>query len=231
MRDKITVKAKDQPITASVPLPHPPIGIVLAGGQSSRMGKDKALLTFRGKTFLTLAKQALIDAGCVRIIMSGEPRADWNCQHVPDVLANLGPVGGMVSCIETMAVEKTPDTVLIFVAVDTPLLSAQSLTPLLSQTLALTQASFLGKAQVPMGARYEHHPIPLVLRLTTTVSAHAQAIKHQLIAGQSCSIDAFTNPFSLVRLAPDVVQWMQLRNINTPEDWNHLNHEFADQSQ
>lgn len=207
-------------------LPNSPIGIVLAGGQSTRMGVDKALLSFRGKTFLSLAKQALIDTGCTRVLISGEPRANWDCQFIPDILSNLGPVGGMVSCIEILAKERIADTMLVFVAVDTPLLSEQSLTPLLSQPLA----SYSGQSSMALGTHYAHHPIPLALRLTSLVSEHAQTIKHQLIAGQSFSIAAFTDHFGLVRLTPDVSQLMQLRNINTLEDWSHLNHEFTDQS-
>jgi molybdenum cofactor guanylyltransferase len=223
MRDQEIVQAKD--ITTPIPLPHLLIGVVLAGGQSSRMGRDKALLTLRGKTFLSLARQALIDLGCARVVMSGAPRAEWNGQHVPDMMANMGPVGGMVSCIDTLANEQnteTHETLLVFVAVDTPLLTLQSLAPLLAP--ALSQPS------LATGAHYANHPIPLVLRLTPTVCEHAQTTKRQLMTGQSCSIATFTNSFGLDCLSADKVQSKQLSNINTPDDWSHLNHEFADQS-
>lgn len=105
MRDQEIVQAKD--ITTPIPLPHLLIGIVLAGGQSSRMGRDKALLTLRGKTFLSLARQALFGLGCARVVMSGAPRAEWNGQHVPDMMANMGPVGGMVPCIAHWRMNKT----------------------------------------------------------------------------------------------------------------------------
>lgn len=217
MYDQKLVQALDPKIKAPMSCPNLPIGIVLAGGQSSRMGQDKAMLTFRGKTFISIARQALIDAGCTRILMSGPPRPDWNGQHVPDMFANRGPVGGMVSCIDTLAKEQTFDTLLVFVAVDTPLLSIQSLAPLVSQ------------ASLAIGARYINHPIPLVLRLTQSVYEHAQKIKQQLIAGQSCSVAAFTDFFNLDALALDKVKLMELSNINTPENWNQLNHECVDQ--
>jgi molybdenum cofactor cytidylyltransferase len=42
-------------------------GLILAAGESSRMGRDKALLTFRGKTFLETIAATLREAGIGRI--------------------------------------------------------------------------------------------------------------------------------------------------------------------
>ena len=42
-------------------------GLVLAAGESSRMGRDKALLDYRGKTFLETIVTALRDAGIEKI--------------------------------------------------------------------------------------------------------------------------------------------------------------------
>lgn len=42
-------------------------GLILAAGESSRMGTDKALLLYRGRTFLETVAQALRDAGIERI--------------------------------------------------------------------------------------------------------------------------------------------------------------------
>jgi molybdopterin-guanine dinucleotide biosynthesis protein A len=198
-------------------IPHSPIGIVLAGGQSSRMGKDKALLTLHGETFLSLAEQTLLGAGCGRILLSGEPRTAWHGQHVADMYAGLGPVGGMVSCLDVLTKELPRDTPVVFVAVDTPLLSSQSLTPLVR---AASQGT---------GAHYADHPIPLVLRLTQSVLVHTQTVKQQLMHGRSFSIAAFTGPLGLNQLIPDTQQGLALRNINTPEEWRRLNHERADQ--
>jgi len=42
-------------------------GLILAAGESSRMGQDKALLTYHGRTFLEVILGALRDAGLPRI--------------------------------------------------------------------------------------------------------------------------------------------------------------------
>jgi molybdenum cofactor cytidylyltransferase len=42
-------------------------GVILAAGESSRMGRDKALLAYRGRTFLESIAAALREAGVARI--------------------------------------------------------------------------------------------------------------------------------------------------------------------
>jgi molybdenum cofactor guanylyltransferase len=228
---------------APLGLPHSLIGVVLAGGQSSRMGHDKALLSLRGQTFLSIAKQTLIDAGCVQVFLSGTARAQWQGPQIADLLTHQGPVGGMVSCIEALGEEQPteqdrqsrseqapkrvplhrPHRLLVFVAVDTPLLSARTLNALVLHTV--------NQSDHCLGARFTNHPLPLVLRLTPHVQAHAQLIKQQLIMGHTCSVAASTEPLALQHVLPDAKACLQLRNINTPEDWSQLNHEFADQFQ
>jgi molybdenum cofactor cytidylyltransferase len=51
--------------------PSPPViaGIILAAGESSRMGADKALLMYRGRTFLENIISALRDAGVQWVVV------------------------------------------------------------------------------------------------------------------------------------------------------------------
>lgn len=44
-------------------------GLILAAGESSRMGRDKALLNYRGRTFLETIFQTLRDADIARIVV------------------------------------------------------------------------------------------------------------------------------------------------------------------
>ena len=46
--------------------------VLLAGGRSSRMGTDKALLPWGNGTLLTHMRGMLIDAGAVEVIVSGD---------------------------------------------------------------------------------------------------------------------------------------------------------------
>ena len=47
-------------------------GVVLAGGRSSRMGRDKALLEIDGCTLLDRAVALLHEAGAATVIVSGD---------------------------------------------------------------------------------------------------------------------------------------------------------------
>lgn len=47
-------------------------GVILAAGSSSRMGKDKALLTWHGKTFLAAAIESLMPFAQMVIVVGGE---------------------------------------------------------------------------------------------------------------------------------------------------------------
>jgi molybdenum cofactor cytidylyltransferase len=51
-------------------------GLILAAGESSRMGADKALLTYRGRTFLETVFNVLREAGIERIVIVLGHRAE-----------------------------------------------------------------------------------------------------------------------------------------------------------
>ena len=95
--------------------------VILAGGKSSRMGRDKAFLEIGGTTLLArqigLARE--MDAG--EIFISG--RADVNypafgCQILLDKFPDAGPFAGIERALDAM---KSP--VLLVLAVDLPEMS------------------------------------------------------------------------------------------------------------
>ncbi|UUS13945.1 NTP transferase domain-containing protein [Stenotrophomonas sp. CD2] len=63
-------------------------GIVLAGGLSSRMGRDKALLPWKGRTLLEHMRGLLLQAGAGRVWVSGDYPAFGG---IPDQVARCGP--------------------------------------------------------------------------------------------------------------------------------------------
>ncbi|MEJ6077783.1 NTP transferase domain-containing protein [Vibrio sp. 1-Bac 57] len=70
-------------------------GIVLAGGQSSRMGQDKAKLTIEDHTLLSRAVNLLHAAGFEDCYVSGDYQG-FNC--IPDTQSELGPIAGIAAC-------------------------------------------------------------------------------------------------------------------------------------
>lgn len=112
------------------------IGVVLAGGQSSRMGQDKALLPFKGETLLHHQVQLLRHV-CSRVVVSGE-YAGFDC--VPDSVMKCGPISGIYS-----VAKQFPSAALLVVPVDMPQLTEQHL----NRLLIPEQSSYI-----------EGHPLP-----------------------------------------------------------------------
>jgi molybdopterin-guanine dinucleotide biosynthesis protein A len=89
-------------------------GFVLAGGKSTRMGRDKALLDWRGITLLDHMKKLLAGAADEVHVIGRE--------DLPDRLPEHGPMGGILTALEI----SHTDTNLV-VGVDLPLLTSSFL--------------------------------------------------------------------------------------------------------
>jgi len=95
-----------------------PLGFVLAGGQSRRMGRDKALLPWGAGTLLDHALRRLAAVSDEVLVLSGRagryPGA--GCPELPDAWPDAGPLGGLLAGLERLG--KRPG---LFLAVDVPL--------------------------------------------------------------------------------------------------------------
>jgi molybdopterin-guanine dinucleotide biosynthesis protein A len=94
-------------------------GFVLAGGQSSRMGKDKALVEFAGQPLVVRALGILRQAGLVASI-AGARSELAECAPVVDDLgpnAGQGPLSGICSALAACSAGHA-----VFLPVDLPLL-------------------------------------------------------------------------------------------------------------
>ncbi len=98
-------------------------GIVLAGGRSSRMGKDKGLCSFRNKPLVAYAIEILKPL-CGKMMISAnhfpEKYAAFGIPVVPDENQNIGPMGGIHACLKR---SKTQHNLIL--SCDTPFVSTQ----------------------------------------------------------------------------------------------------------
>jgi molybdopterin-guanine dinucleotide biosynthesis protein A len=77
------------------------LGAVLAGGQSSRFGSDKALAELDGRTLLARAVEAL-QAQCDAVVVVG--REDAPVPTLPDrPRPGMGPLGGIAAALHHAA--------------------------------------------------------------------------------------------------------------------------------
>jgi len=75
------------------------IGAILAGGKSSRMGQNKALLNLNGKSFIHSIASVLRQVFRDVIIISdhAEPCRSLGLPVYPDIIKNCGPLSGVHS--------------------------------------------------------------------------------------------------------------------------------------
>jgi molybdopterin-guanine dinucleotide biosynthesis protein A len=97
-------------------------GVILAGGQSSRMGKPKELLPVEGMPLIERTRHLLIPVTDHCIIISNHPeRLDMIPDEVPvypDDIPGQGPLGGIVT-----AMRVATSDILFIVACDMPALT------------------------------------------------------------------------------------------------------------
>jgi len=122
-------------------------GFVLAGGQSSRMGTDKAVVEFGGRPLIAHAVGVLESAG-LKVFIAGaraEARAELEAfaPVIPDREAGLGPLSGICT-----ALASTTAGLCVFLPVDIPMLPASLVLCLLERAritdCAVTLASLNG---------------------------------------------------------------------------------------
>lgn len=178
--------------------PTPCAGLVLAGGRSSRMGRDKALLDWHGQPLIEHQIHTLEAAGADPVYVSGEHPGH---PGIADRHPHKGPVGGLAS-----AAEHLPDGYLLVVPVDMPRLQPDLLARL---------------RQAPNAApmiHFDHRVLPLRLLLDThsrTVLADLMALnddRHRSLRHLAARVGAASLP-----LVDD--EDSQLADCNTPEQW------------
>ena len=97
--------------------------IILAGGKSSRMGSDKALLLYKNKTFLehvVCAIKPLVDE--VLIISNNKDHQVDNCKTIPDLILNSGPIAGIYTGLKHSKTENN-----LVISCDIPLVKTSIL--------------------------------------------------------------------------------------------------------
>ena len=125
---------------------------VLAGGRSSRMGSDKALLLFHGQTLLQRTLQTAALAVGKTVIVGPKQRYAALGEVIEDIYAGSGPLSGIHA-----ALQSTDTDLNLVLSVDMPLMTSDFLCWLMQQAAAtedwITVPDVLGGPQ-PLCAVY-----------------------------------------------------------------------------
>ena len=123
---------------------------VLAGGFSSRMGRDKAALPFGGSTMLAHQVQKLRALGITDVMISGSELGISGTRSVPDVYPHRGPLSGIHACLRA-----AEGDAVLFVSVDVPMVPADALQALLDAHAGGVTALRHGDKTEPLLAVYD----------------------------------------------------------------------------
>lgn len=182
---------------------RPLFGLLLAGGESRRMGRDKATIRREGQTQLSHAMQLLGEI-TERAFVSA--RADQDdaerrrFQQVVDRYEGLGPIAGILS-----AMDEYPDVDWLVMACDLPNIDAGTLSKLVANRA-------LDKPFTAFISSHDGLPEPLC---AVYAAASADILRRFVADGVNCPRKILIRSDTLLLEQPNP---RALDNINTPDD-------------
>jgi molybdenum cofactor guanylyltransferase len=190
---------------------HPLCGLVLAGGRSERMGRDKVALRHPdGRTLGERGRDLLLQAGCGEVFVSlradQDPPAGWETATIlrDPPGGSCGPLAGIVAAMRARL-----EADWLVLACDLPLLGPATLAALLSarregEPFLAFRSSSDGLPE-PLCALYAREARPV---LEAALAADFRCPRKLLIRNHCRLIDP--------------VDVRALDNANTPDDWERM---------
>jgi len=196
-------------------------GIILAGGQSRRMGTDKAFVLFEGRILIERVIEPLraVCEGIVIVANDREPYARFRVPIVADTVPDFGPLAGLHAGLTAAQAELS-----LVVAVDMPFLN-------LALLRALIDAADGWDAVIPalaIGVRADDvkrnrakdldmHPLHAVYRRTCLPAIQAAMDRGDRRLNAFLP-DVRVRFFSADEMRPYDPDLRSLANVNTPEE-------------
>ncbi|MEO9572350.1 MAG: NTP transferase domain-containing protein [Polaribacter sp.] len=179
-------------------------GLVLIGGKSTRMGRDKSQIDYHGKPQKEFVKELLENSNLETFYSVQE---GGNENEISDKFSNLGPFGGICS-----AFQKDPNAAWFVLATDVPFVNDKIIELLLKhRNPSKTATAIKGKGKdfpEPLITIYEPKAYPILLQY--------------LAQGYSCPRKMLINSDVEIVEIDDAY----IRNVNTPEEYTEANKEI-----
>ncbi len=187
----------------------PLYGLVLTGGQSARMGRDKASLTYHGRTQLEWAMDLIkpyVEKAFVSVRPGQNDPVRARFEQIVDTREGLGPIAGIMA-----AQARFPDVAWLVLACDLPFLDDATLRYLLAQRdPARPATAFRSRNPNP---KHDGLPEPLC---TIFEPASREAILAHVASGKDCPRKFLINAGPRLLDQPNA---QALDNVNTPEEY------------
>ncbi|HIJ95685.1 MAG TPA: formate dehydrogenase accessory sulfurtransferase FdhD [Desulfuromonadales bacterium] len=183
-------------------------GVILAGGESRRMGSNKALLTINGERMVESAYRRMAGLFDEILLITNTPeRYDFiPCRKVGDLYPGMGPLAGIHAALTSCATERV-----FVIACDMPNLKPQVVRMLCSLPGDVVVAGTPGGLE-PLHAVYSKSCLPL---MEVMLKAGERSILTLLDR-------ADINLIPQARIAELDPDFSSFRNINTPEEYRQL---------
>lgn len=183
--------------------------LLLAGGRSRRMGRDKSNLLFQGKTFVEGLLEKGEQLGIGSAYLSGKGIETVKAREIPDIYPDRGPLGGFHAC---MSVMETPYCLVL--PVDVPQIPLEILEELLNAHRELGKE---GKGNQPLILRHGGRKEPLIGIYPTALAELAG----EIIREKGAKVFALLEKSGYVCFDAEIPEQL-VDNINTPEAYEAL---------
>lgn len=183
---------------------------IQSGGQSSRMGHDKAILPFLGEALIQRVKKRLAHLADEVLVTANDPNkySFLEVRVVPDVIPDMGALGGLYTALKLAS-----HPLVAVIACDLPFANPELLAfcrDILLNTDADAAVPGSGKGLEPLHAVYRRKTcLPLV-------EAALEANKRRMISWHADAKIRVLSPGEVAQYDPDGVTFW---NVNTPEEF------------
>ena len=202
------------------------IGLVLAGGQSRRMGQDKALMRYQGRTLIDNASLLLQSASCDKVLISRNAPGFLN-----DKIEDAGPLSGVHAVLDALSQSDNHNgnpRELLVLPVDMPQMTPELLRILVSRGREAEKACYVEKRFLPFYLPVTQDTKALLANYLVEQSKRRVVGFLEILNAVSLKEgdlkkiarkDESDNKKRLANMSnEDGVEWL---NVNTPGDWPH----------
>lgn len=181
-------------------------GLVLMGGQSSRMGTDKSALDYHGKPhveFMYELVSSMVSKAFVSV-KDGSKQPEFTDQVIADAYEQGGPINGILS-----AMTQFPNKAWLVLAVDMPFVNEETIQQLITNR---------NKNKIATAFATKESDLPEPLAAIWEPGAEELVKQHYIVEDKRCPRKFLIDKdIELVYPADD----LELYNANNPDEYQH----------